>query len=287
MTDAPTPPSTDLPLDSHVHTDHSHDSTVVVDAYAALAEEHRIAELAITDHVDFDPRAPGFEYVPFDVRERTVRDAAERWADRGVAIRFGVEVTYDSRWEDEIRDHLKRHRYDFVIGSVHIAVDSPYARDRIESWATGRPLTEVMRPWFDEVTAAARSGLFDTLGHIDFVKRFLDPLPAQLAAAPELYEPALEALVATGTALEINSSGLRTAAKEPFPALPIVERFRELGGVNVTAGSDTHLESTFAFGLEEGYRVAAAAGYGELLFRRGGDPVAVALPGRVRQGSPT
>ena len=50
-----------------------------IDVYAALAAERGIAELAITDHVDFDRRDPAYEYTTFADRERSVRDAAERW----------------------------------------------------------------------------------------------------------------------------------------------------------------------------------------------------------------
>ena len=67
-----------------LHTDQSPDSSVPIDIYAAQAVERGI-EIAITDHVDFDPRDPAFEYTRYEDRERTVRDAAERWAGRGVS----------------------------------------------------------------------------------------------------------------------------------------------------------------------------------------------------------
>ena len=274
----------DLPLDAHLHTNLSPDSDVPIDSYAAQAVERGIAELAITDHVDFEPGAPAFDFVPFDVRERTVREAAERWAPHGLAIRFGTEITYDSRFEDAIRDHLRDHAYDYVIGSVHVYAGSPYHRDRVAAWVAGRPLGDVMAPYFDEVERAIRSGLFDTLGHLDFVKRYLVPhvTPAQLAAAPELYEPLLTALVETGTALEVNTSGLRQAAGETYPAAPIVELYRVRGGTRVVAGSDAHRKGSFTAGLEAGYGVVAAAGFGILAFRRGGSRVDVALPDRFR-----
>ena len=93
----------DLPLDCHLHTDLSPDSDVPIDVYAALAVEHGIAELAITDHVDFDPRDPAYDYSSFADRERSVRQAAERWAGRGVTIRFGAELTYNTSWEADVR----------------------------------------------------------------------------------------------------------------------------------------------------------------------------------------
>jgi len=272
----------DLPLDAHVHTDLSPDSAVPIDVYAALAVELGIAELAITDHVDFDPRDPAFEYSSFEERERSVREAAERWADRGLAIRFGAELTYNTSWEADVRDHVARHRYDFTIGSVHDWPGSPYARPGIPRWVQGRSLDDVVGPYFEQVVAAARSGLFDTIGHLDVVKRYLYPsvTPAQLAGRPDLYEAALRALVDSGTSLELNTSGLRHSVGETYPPAAIVERYRELGGERVSVGSDAHRSDWLAWGLDEGYRILARWEFSELTFRRGAERVAIPLPER-------
>lgn len=283
MVDAPAVgQASDLPLDSHLHTDLSPDSDVPIDVYAAQAVERGITEIAITDHVDFDPTYPAYDYASYADRERVARDAAERWAAHGLAIRFGCELTYERRYEDAVRDHLRRHAYDFTIGSVHIGPLSPYGTDRVGSFVSGRPLADVLAPYFDDVEGAARTGLFDTLGHLDFVKRYLagHVAMADLAAVPELYEPLLRALVDTGTALEVNVSGLRQGPGETYPAEPIVALYRELGGRRLTTGSDAHRPDWFAFGLDEGYRIAAATGFRHLAFRRGEGPVEVGIPER-------
>src|SRR5258706_1037544 len=274
----------DLPLDAHVHTDLSPDSDVPIDAYAQQAVDRGIAEIAITDHVDFVPGTPAFSFAPFDERERIAREAADRWAPRGVAIRFGVEITYDRAHEADIRNHLAGHAYDYVIGSVHVYADSPFHASRVAAWTAGKPLAEIVAPYFDEVLAAIRSGLFDTIGHLDFVKRYLVPYvtPGQLAAVPELYDPLLTALVETGTALEVNTSGLRQAPGETYPAAPIVERYRVRGGTRVVAGSDAHRKGSFTAGLEAGYGVGAAAGGGILAFRPGGSAWPGCFPRHVR-----
>ena len=131
---------------------------------------------------------------------------------------------------------------------------------------------------------AARSGLFDTIGHLDNVKRYLQPFiqPSELALRPELLESALAAVAASGTALEVNTSGLRHRVGETYPAAWAVVRYRELGGTRVVAGSDAHRADWFAWGLEAGYRVLADAGFGELAFRRGGDSIGIPLPARMR-----
>jgi histidinol-phosphatase (PHP family) len=278
------PQARDLPLDFHLHTELSPDANVPIDDYARQAVERGITELAITDHVDFVEGAPAFDYATFDRRERYVREAAERWADHGVAIRFGVELTYDRPHEADIREHLRTHAYDFTIGSVHAYADSPFDARNVAAWTAGKGIAEIVAPYFDEVLAAIRSELFDTIGHLDVVKRYLVPhvLPSQMAAAPELYEPLLQALVETGTALEVNTSGLRQAPRETYPAEPIVERYRVLGGTAVSIGSDAHRKESFTAGLDAGYGVIAAAGIEHLAVRRGGSRVHVPLPDRFR-----
>ncbi len=278
----------DLPLDAHLHTNLSHDSDVPIDVHCASAVARGIPEIAITDHVDFDPRAPDYSFASFATRERDVREAAARWADRGLRVRFGIEVSYESHFEAEIRDHLARRPYDYAIGSVHVMAYSPYIDDRVAGWVAGRTFDEIVAPYFTEVKAAIRSELFDTIGHLDYVKKYLvgHVPPSAFAARPDVYEPLLRALVETGTALEVNSSGLRQPPGETYPAPPIVELFRSLGGVRVTAGSDAHRAGSFAYGLGHAYAALAAAGFEELAFRRrAGDPRAgasVEIPAAVR-----
>ena len=278
----------DLPLDAHLHTNLSPDSDVPIDVYCALAVERGIPEIAITDHVDFDARAPSYAFAAFATRERQVRDAAARWADRGLGVLFGIEVTYESHCEAEIRDHLASHPYDFAIGSVHAMAHSPYVDDRVAGWVSGRSFDEIVAPYFAEVLAAIRSELFDTIGHLDYVKKYLvgHVPPSAFAARPDVYEPLLRALVETGTGLEVNASGLRQGPGETYPPPWAVARFRELGGTIVTAGSDAHAASHFAFGLARAYEIAAAAGFEELAIRRApGAPRAVervAVPERLR-----
>jgi histidinol-phosphatase (PHP family) len=277
----------DLPLDAHLHTDQSPDSAVPIDVYAARAVELGIAEICITDHVDFDPRDPAYRYTRYEDRQRTVRNTAERWAKEGVVIRFGAELTYNQRWEDDVRDHLRRYRYDYVIGSVHDWPESPYWASRVRSWIDGRTLDEVVAPYYTEIIAAARTGLFDTIGHLDVVRRYLYPMitTADLATRPDLQEPALRAIIESGTALEINSSGLRYPGAETYPSAAVVARFRELGGEHVVAGSDAHSRGSFAARLDTSYGHLEAAGFDAVTFRRGGDRVMIEVPRRTSAGT--
>ncbi len=269
-----------LPLDAHLHTDLSPDADVPLDAYASLARGLGVAELAITDHVDFVAGDPAYRFADYDRRVRMVREAAEQWAGNPV-IRLGLEVSYERAVEDEIAVYLSSHAYDYVIGSVHMSRRGPF-RDRSAAgaWCAGKTLREASAFYFDEVEGAIRSGLFDTIGHVDFVKRYTQPYlgPFEYEPHADIYDRLLVALLDTGTALEVNASGLRQEAGEAYPAPAVVARFQELGGERVVAGSDAHRVEQFLFGLPDMYQVIGRAGFRELSFRRGGDRVAVELP---------
>ena len=194
----------------------------MLEAYCALAVERGIAELAITDHVDFDPTMPAYGFASFEDRERDVREAAERWADRGLAIRFGVEVTYErrvrgrdprlaaappARLRHRLRPHQRRARRT--------------RRRTSPAFVAGRSLPEIVAPYFDEVIGAARSGLFDT----HRPPRLREALPRAARACPRSSPPprsctsrCSRALIETGTALEVNASGLRQLPRETYPS---------------------------------------------------------------------
>ena len=263
-----------LPLDAHLHSN-SPDSDVEIDAYAEQALERGIDELAITDHVDFEPGTPAYGASTFAEREAIVRDASDRWAPRGVAIRFGVELTYDRRYEADLRDHLRRHAYDFVIGSVHVYRSSPYASDRVAAFVAGKRLGG-RGAYFDEVEAAARSGLFDVVGHIDFVKVSASHVtPAQLAPHRSCTTRSCGRWSIPAPPWK-NTSGLRQVAGDVPVAgdrgpLPRARRRARDGGLGRAP------RERLRRGLADGYDHVRNAGFAALSIRRGGAPESVPL----------
>ena len=78
---------------------------------------------------------------------------------------------------------------------------------------------------------------FTCMAHPDLVKKFgyrpsFNPQP--------LYDEAAEAVQSSGRMVEVNTSGLRQKIGRALPDLPLVRRYRELGGELLTMGSDAH-----------------------------------------------
>lgn len=257
----------DLPLDVHLHTLLSPDSSVPIDVYPALAIALGMKRIAITDHLDFDPREPGATLAPHQRRVEVAEDLRRRFGDK-IEILLGIEITYERAYEDDIRAYLKQHQYDLTIGSVHPGIDSPFKRSRTEVFAGSD--ANVTAPYFDEVLGATESGLFDILGHADYVRKYVFPhiTTDRFEAAPELYEPFLQALVKTGTALEINSSGWRQRTGICYPLPQAVARYKELGGKYIVTGSDAHEPDWFALNFDRARNLLLETGFDELATKR-------------------
>ena len=235
--------------------------------YPALAIALGMPRIAITDHLDFDPREPGTTLAPHERRVEVIEDLRRRFSDK-IEILLGVEITYERAYESDIREHLKRHQYDLTIGSVHPGIDSPFKRSRTEVFAGSD--ANVTAPYFDEVLGAVESGLFDILGHADYVRKYVFPhiTTDRFEAAPELYEPFLQALVKTGTALEINSSGWRQRTGVCYPLPQAVARYKELGGKYIVTGSDAHEPDWFALNFDRARDLLLETGFDELATKR-------------------
>ena len=96
---------------------------------------------------------------------------------------------------------------------------------------TERDPFAVWTAYFERLTQAARSGLFQIIGHADLAKKFCF-YPTQ--DCNPLFRTFLEAACQSDTAIELNTAGLRKECKEIYPSRRILDLAREpvprLGG---------------------------------------------------------
>ena len=128
---------------------------------------------------------------------------------------------------------------DFVPASLHNlpGLDDFYCLN-YEEWDIPRLIDQ----YFANLLCMARWGRFDSLTHLTYPFRYLPPSwrDGGYSRWQDRIDAVLSALAEKGLALEINVSGLREAMNRTLPDLPILRRFRELGGEWVTVGSDAH-----------------------------------------------
>lgn len=248
-----------LPADYHMHTPLCRHATGEPTEYAAHAARLGFTEIGFSDHSpmredDFDDWRMRLDQL--DEYVAKVR-AAQRDHPQ-LVIRLALEVDFLPDRVAWIRELAARHPWDYLIGSVHYIsggwdIDSPFKR---ELWARC-DVNAVWREYFDRLTQAAASGLFEIIGHADLPKKFGHRPTADLS--PEI-ERLLAACRATDTAIELNTAGLRKECREIYPARSILERARALG-VAITFGSDAHAPDEVGADFAAAVALARSVGY--------------------------
>ncbi|MBN1660879.1 MAG: histidinol-phosphatase HisJ family protein [Anaerolineae bacterium] len=233
--------------------------------HAQQAARLGLRAIGFCEHADFDPRDRSYRTLDPTRYDREL-DAARLLAT-GVDFSQGVEITYQASREDEIHTWLGERTWDYVVVSVHLVdfadgwtmVSEARA---VQDYYSTHTQQESYQPYFEELRRAARSGLGAVLGHFDLVKRYgaahygaFDP-----ADLEQEIRTVLHVAATAGMAIEINTSGLRQAPREPYPGLQVLRWFRQEGGRLVTIGSDAHQASDLAAGTSHALELARAAG---------------------------
>ncbi len=259
-------PGAPVLVDLHVHSTCSIDGASMIEEYAAQAQGLGLTEVGFCEHVDLDKRDRGYGYL--DPERYDAEMEAARAGGRGVALRQGVEITYQSSLEKALGAWLAGHPWDYVVASVHLLdyadgwaiISEPEAMGAYFASHTER---QAYGPYFVELLRAVQSGMGDVLGHLDLVKRYgirqygpLDP-----AAFEEEIREVLGAAAQRGMGLEVNTSGLRQSPGETYPGLTVLRWFREMGGEIITIGSDAHHVDDLGNGIAQAQAMAQEAGF--------------------------
>jgi histidinol-phosphatase (PHP family) len=227
--------------------------------YAESARERGIAHICLTEHCHRFRQAAGLLDHPYwHESARADLDAyVAAVGSFGDPVGCGIELDWLEGREDAVEALVTRRPFDLVLGSVHwlggLAVDHPdYA-----IWEE-LPADEVWRRYFAQVRAAAASGLFDVLAHLDLAKVFGHAASASVIESE--YEQTADAIAAAGVAVEISTAGLRKAAGELYPAQDLLRALARRG-VPITLGSDAHVPGDLARDYDRALEAAHACGY--------------------------
>jgi histidinol-phosphatase (PHP family) len=77
------------------------------------------------------------------------------------------------------------------------------------------------------------------------------------------YEPAIEAMLDAGVAMEVSTAGLRKPVGEIYPARAMIEMAAD-AGVPIALSSDAHTPEHLAFGYDEAVELLRDCGVKEI-----------------------
>jgi histidinol-phosphatase (PHP family) len=253
-------------IDYHTHHVRCGHASGCLEDYVKRGIEIGLAQLGLSDHMPLlhvDPATYWPEMaMPRDELPRYVEECLnlkEKYKDQ-IDIRVGLEGDYIEGYESEIASIVNAYPWDYVIGSVHFLGEWDISDFRQVSDWEGKDIYEVYTQYYDAVKKAARSGLYDYIGHIDVIKRFgfkpeRDPW--------ELEKAALDTVKEQGLAIELNASGLRMPCEEMFPSRRMLEYCHKTG-IPLTIGSDAHQPERLSQYLDQAREMLKLIGFNEI-----------------------
>ncbi len=268
-------------VDCHTHLQQHGEkppmTRALIEEYVRAGEARGVTTICITEHLfrfeeayrmldgwwdaDPDKRLAGMvrrywqDHVSGSVADY-VRLIEQVKAD-GLPVLLGLEMDWLPGKEEILRSFLAPYDWDIVLGSVHYVGSWGIDDDEfVDEWEK-HDIAEVWTEYGGLMKELAESGLADALTHPDVLKKFghrpQDETP--------LHDLILAGAAVNGTAVELNSNGLRRCG-EIFPALPLVERAHALG-LPITLASDAHVPQLVGSRFDELVDWAKRAGYAE------------------------
>lgn len=247
--------------------------------YVEAAIGAGLSEIGLSDHSpiyhlghELQPRpgtAMSRDEFPAYVQE--MQEVQRRYTGR-IQVRLGVESDYVLGWDDHYRALWRSYPLDYVIGSVHWLGRWSIFSPRLPG---GRTAEDIYDEYLRTTQAAALSGAYDILGHLDCLKT-RGHIPD--LGMTSLLEETVKVIASTGVAIELNTSGWRKGLGEPYPREQLLGMCCHYG-VPVTLGSDAHRPGDVAAGFPEALKLLRRVGYTSVVHCENRRQVPVPLEG--------
>jgi histidinol-phosphatase (PHP family) len=201
-------------------------SEKVLQPWADRARELGLKDLALTDH---DRYLDGF---CFD----EIAALQERNPD--IKIRAGIEMDNDPETSSRGHNWVEKNydKLDFVLGSVHFVKEFPFDHPHFIAEYDKHDINDLYREYYKNIQVIIRTGLVDSLAHLDLIKIFKFFPTENL---DELYHETLDLVKENNLSIEISTAGLRKPIGEIYPDKKLIKMAQDKA-ISFTIAGDAH-----------------------------------------------
>lgn len=256
-------------MDLHVHSDNSPDGQHSPMYICENAVDKGLRAIAFTDHCEIDKFfEQKYNSMVFHSYFECLK--AKIAFEGELLVLLGLEIAqplYNKALSERI---VSNRNYDIILGSIHTpkgfncdVKEIPY--DEIDVYT-------FMKNYFRELTELAYWDGCDVLAHITCPMRRIQGkynIDFDYSKISKETDELLKAIIENKKSLEINSSGLRQLMARPMPDVSIIKRYKELGGKNITIGSDSHSAQDVGAGVYECMKILKELNFDKINFYTG------------------
>lgn len=251
------------PADYHMHTLWCGHADGSMEEYVGRAIELGLPEIGFAPHlpleIPIDEKVcltPGDMHVFLDEFHRLRKAYAHT-----IPLRLGGEADFMPGEEKQIERFRADYALEYVIGSIHFIGDWAFDHPNYVERFSEREIDDIYNDYFALVAEAARTGLFDVMGHLDLPKKFGHrPENGYVRHA----EKAIAAMADVGVAVEINTAGHDKPVGEQYPSIDLLAECHG-AGLRLVFGSDSHAPDQVGRYFDEAVALARSAGYTQTL----------------------
>ena len=269
-------------FNSHIHTNHSRDCDVPMEAMCLAAIDAGFSGIAITDHFNADTCISNNSYAESLASVNEARMLGEKFSSK-ITVLAGVEVGDGLRKPDYTARLIKALKPDSVITSVHNVFMNNMPRNlaRMDfGKLTDDEAYNVIKTYFAELVLIAEKTDYDILAHLTLPLRYTNGKYGKkltLDAFAKDIEKILTTVIKRGKALELNTSDFNHQLFDFMPGKEILCKYYGMGGRLITIGTDAHKTENIAVGFNEAKTMLKEIGFESYHYYKNRKPVEVKL----------
>ncbi len=258
-------------IDYHVHTSLSRDGEGTVEMCCESALLRGIREICFTNHLILWEGLKTVSMKPEEIEGyfEEIEEARENFPR--LKILAGLEIDYVPKKQDQIEKILEAYPWDYSLGAVHfldgIAITG---KETARAFFRNKSLGEIYQKYFSELRAAAGCGLFDSLAHLDVIRRYADEMVGEFPweSWKPLVEEVLNEMRDSKITFELNTAGLRQGPRDCYPRNEVLALAKSIGIPAATLATDAHRPDQIGFEIPEGSKRLKAANLDLALFSK-------------------
>ncbi len=243
--------------DYHIHSSFS-DGRADPGDYIAPAIAAGLSEIGFSEHLTLFKDPEDWNMDPSKISSYIDQIETLRNNSEIIKIKTGLEVDFIEGKAVEIDSFINSLPLDYVIGSVHYLGEKTV--DIGPEFYEGKSIDILYESYFDLVTAAVASGIFDIIGHCDLIRIY----GYKPDTNPEsLYRKLAKVMKKYDVTFEVNTNGRNRPIADFYPDRKFLHIFQE-EDVPVCVNSDAHFPLRIGQYFDEAYELLRYIGFSEM-----------------------